>query len=210
MNSFRNEGRTIEMNEEQVESSEQQKPRRRTWLSASMHKLVSCCLLLIGCLQPLFALPVPDSGEDALKFSAPDGDARSTPGDLERVSLLQMLATLVAERGDSLRKAGLGTGLANPRGSMRQHLHNGPGASSHRQTCEKCRLSYQIEISTFTRTRGDSHTQSCLGVTAVSQLRGRMTWSEHGGGLWVGESRQGRWDAAERRGWPTVTVARNG
>uniref|UniRef100_A0A673T3M9 Urotensin-2 n=2 Tax=Suricata suricatta TaxID=37032 RepID=A0A673T3M9_SURSU len=85
-----------------------------------MHKLVSCCLLLIGCLQPLFALPVPDSGEDALKFSAPDGDARSTPGDLERVSLLQMLATLVAERGDSLRKAGLGTGLANPRGSMRQ------------------------------------------------------------------------------------------
>ncbi|XP_025768388.1 urotensin-2 [Puma concolor] len=33
-----------------------------------MHKLV-CCLLFIGCLQPLFSLPVPDSREEALKLS---------------------------------------------------------------------------------------------------------------------------------------------
>ncbi|XP_043429628.1 urotensin-2 [Prionailurus viverrinus] len=84
-----------------------------------MHKLVSC-LLFIGCLQPLFSLPVPDSREEALKLSAPDGDARSTLDELERVYLLQMLEMLGAERGDSLRKAGLGTGTANPRGGMRQ------------------------------------------------------------------------------------------
>uniref|UniRef100_A0ABI8A489 Urotensin-2 n=1 Tax=Felis catus TaxID=9685 RepID=A0ABI8A489_FELCA len=76
----------------------------------------SCC----GCLQPLFSLPVPDSREEALKLSAPDGDARSTLDELERVYLLQMLEMLGAERGDSLRKAGLGTGTANPRGGMRQ------------------------------------------------------------------------------------------
>ncbi|XP_045839371.1 urotensin-2 [Meles meles] len=72
-----------------------------------MYKLISWCLLFIGCLHPLLALPVPDSWEDTLRLSAPDGDARSALDKLERVSLLQMLLEMSrAERGDGLRKAG--------------------------------------------------------------------------------------------------------
>ncbi|XP_047580914.1 urotensin-2 [Lutra lutra] len=109
-----------------------------------MYKLISWCLLFMGCLHPLLALPVPDSREETLWLSAPDGDMRSALDELERVSLLQMLLELSgAERGDGLRKAGkiilarigglillllnyslllhcLGTKAANTRGSMKK------------------------------------------------------------------------------------------
>ncbi|KAM9110779.1 urotensin-2 [Megaptera novaeangliae] len=71
-----------------------------------MYKLVSCCLLFIGCLNPLWSLPVLDSREEPLQLSAPE-DVRSTLDELERASLLQMLPEMSgAETGDGLRKAG--------------------------------------------------------------------------------------------------------
>ncbi|XP_044092211.1 urotensin-2 [Neovison vison] len=86
-----------------------------------MYKLISWCLLFMGCLHPLLALPVPDSREETLRLSAPDGDTRPDLDELERVSLLQMLLEMSgAERGDGLRKAGLGTNIANTRGSMKK------------------------------------------------------------------------------------------
>ncbi|XP_059232671.1 urotensin-2 [Mustela nigripes] len=86
-----------------------------------MYKLIPWCLLFMGCLHPLLALPVPDSREETLRLSAPDGDTRSALDELERVSLLQMLLEMSgAERGDGLRKAGLGTNIANTRGSMKK------------------------------------------------------------------------------------------
>ncbi|XP_032719917.1 urotensin-2 [Lontra canadensis] len=103
-----------------------------------MYKLISWCLLFMGCLHPLLALPVPDSREETLRLSAPDGDMRSALDELERVSLLQMLLEMSgAERGDGLRKAGkiilarigglillrlncLGTEAANARGSVKK------------------------------------------------------------------------------------------
>ncbi|XP_027963987.1 urotensin-2 [Eumetopias jubatus] len=86
-----------------------------------MYKLISWCLLFIGCLHPLLSLPVSDSREETLQLSAPDGDARSALDELERVSLLQMLLEMSgAERGDGLREAGLSTDIASPRGSLRK------------------------------------------------------------------------------------------
>uniref|UniRef100_A0A8C7AEU1 Urotensin-2 n=1 Tax=Neovison vison TaxID=452646 RepID=A0A8C7AEU1_NEOVI len=59
--------------------------------------------------------------EETLRLSAPDGDTRPDLDELERVSLLQMLLEMSgAERGDGLRKAGLGTNIANTRGSMKK------------------------------------------------------------------------------------------
>ncbi|KAF3820363.1 hypothetical protein GH733_015872, partial [Mirounga leonina] len=95
---------------------------RRLCLLPSMYKLISWCLLFIGCLHPLLSLPVPDSREESLQLSElpqdkreqkslkneqpPDGDARSALDELERVSLLQMLLEMSgAERGDGLREA---------------------------------------------------------------------------------------------------------
>ncbi|XP_059935540.1 urotensin-2 [Mesoplodon densirostris] len=85
-----------------------------------MYKLVSCCLLFIGCLNPLWSLPVLDSREEPLQLSAPE-DVRSTLDELERDSLLQMLPEMSgAEIGDGLRKADLGTNIFYPRGSLRK------------------------------------------------------------------------------------------
>ncbi|KAB1269215.1 Urotensin-2 [Camelus dromedarius] len=63
-----------------------------------MYKLASCCLLFIGCLSPLFSLPVLDSMEESLQLSgemifssySPE-DVRSALDELERASLLQAL-----------------------------------------------------------------------------------------------------------------------
>uniref|UniRef100_A0A8C0CL22 Urotensin-2 n=1 Tax=Balaenoptera musculus TaxID=9771 RepID=A0A8C0CL22_BALMU len=85
-----------------------------------MYKLVSCCLLFIGCLNPLWSLPVLDSREEPLQLSAPE-DVRSTLDELERASLLQMLPEMSgAETGDGLRKADAGTNIFYPRGSVRK------------------------------------------------------------------------------------------
>uniref|UniRef100_A0A452EW55 Urotensin-2 n=1 Tax=Capra hircus TaxID=9925 RepID=A0A452EW55_CAPHI len=71
-----------------------------------MYKLVSCCLLFIGSLNPLLSLPVLDSRQESLKFLAPE-DVRSTLDELERASLLQMLPEMSgAETGEGLRNAG--------------------------------------------------------------------------------------------------------
>ncbi|TEA39353.1 hypothetical protein DBR06_SOUSAS2110113 [Sousa chinensis] len=85
-----------------------------------MYKLVSCCLLFIGCLNPLWSLPVLDSREEPLQLSAPE-DVESTLDELERASLLQMLPEMSgAETGDGLRKADLSTNIFYPRGSVRK------------------------------------------------------------------------------------------
>uniref|UniRef100_G1LAG5 Urotensin-2 n=1 Tax=Ailuropoda melanoleuca TaxID=9646 RepID=G1LAG5_AILME len=86
-----------------------------------MYKLIFWCLLFIGRLRPLLSLPVPDSREETLQLSAPGGDTRPALDELERVSPLQMLLEMSgAGRGDGLREAGLGTDIANPRGSLRR------------------------------------------------------------------------------------------
>lgn len=56
----------------QVESSDKQKPEAEKedfGLLPIMYKLVSCCLLFIGCLNPLWSLPVLDSREEPLQLS---------------------------------------------------------------------------------------------------------------------------------------------
>uniref|UniRef100_A0A8D2CFA2 Urotensin-2 n=1 Tax=Sus scrofa TaxID=9823 RepID=A0A8D2CFA2_PIG len=84
-----------------------------------MSKLVPC-LLFLGCLGPLFALPVPDSRKEPLPFSAPE-DVRSAWDELERASLLQMLPeTPGAEAGEDLREADAGMDIFYPRGGMRK------------------------------------------------------------------------------------------
>ncbi|EHH49507.1 urotensin-2 isoform X2 [Macaca nemestrina] len=87
-----------------------------------MYKLASCCLLFIGFLNPLFSLPLLDSGEVSLQLSAPHEDAPLTSEELERASLLQILPEMLlgAERGDSLRKADSSTNIFNPRGNLRK------------------------------------------------------------------------------------------
>ncbi|XP_066228719.1 urotensin-2 [Saccopteryx leptura] len=81
-----------------------------------MYKLVSC-LLFLGCLSPLFSLPVLDSREEPLQLSAPGGGVRLTADALDRAPLLHgLLAMLGAETGDSLREADPGTNILNPRG----------------------------------------------------------------------------------------------
>ncbi|XP_006194843.1 urotensin-2 [Camelus dromedarius] len=85
-----------------------------------MYKLASCCLLFIGCLSPLFSLPVLDSMEESLQLSAPE-DVRSALDELERASLLQALPEMSgAETGDGLRKADASTNIFYPRGSVRK------------------------------------------------------------------------------------------
>ncbi|XP_057571266.1 urotensin-2 [Hippopotamus amphibius kiboko] len=85
-----------------------------------MYKLVSCCLLFIGCLNPLLSLPVLDSREESWQLSAPE-DVRSALDELERASLLQMLPEMSgAETGDGLRKADPSTNIFYPRGSVRK------------------------------------------------------------------------------------------
>ncbi|XP_040118764.1 urotensin-2 [Oryx dammah] len=70
-----------------------------------MYKLVSCCLLFIGSLNPLLSLPVLDSRQESLQLLAPE-DVRSTLDELERASLLQMLPEMSgAETGEGLRNA---------------------------------------------------------------------------------------------------------
>uniref|UniRef100_A0A4W2CNI2 Urotensin-2 n=2 Tax=Bos TaxID=9903 RepID=A0A4W2CNI2_BOBOX len=71
-----------------------------------MYKLVSCCLLFIGSLNPLLSLPVLDSRQESLQLLAPE-DVRSTLDELERASLLQMLPEMSgAETGEGLRNTG--------------------------------------------------------------------------------------------------------
>ncbi|XP_061016473.1 urotensin-2 [Dama dama] len=85
-----------------------------------MYKLVSCCLLFIGCLNPLLSLPVLDSRQESLQLLAPE-DVRSTLDELERASLLQMLPEMSgAETGEGLRNADPITNIFHPRGNMRK------------------------------------------------------------------------------------------
>ncbi|XP_071077218.1 urotensin-2 [Desmodus rotundus] len=89
-----------------------------------MYKLASCCLLLVGCLNSLFSLPVPDSRDGPLQFpgkmnflpfhyssllcTAQDG-GRLTLDEGDRASLLHgLLEVFGAETGDGLRKTGKG------------------------------------------------------------------------------------------------------
>ncbi|XP_039698235.1 urotensin-2 [Pteropus medius] len=86
-----------------------------------MYKLASCCLLFIGCLSPLFSLPVLDSREQPLQLSAPGEDSRSASGELESMSLLQRLPGLLgAVRGNGLSEADPSVNVFNTRGSMRK------------------------------------------------------------------------------------------
>ncbi|XP_007170106.1 urotensin-2 [Balaenoptera acutorostrata] len=67
-----------------------------------MYKLVSCCLLFIGCLNPLWSLPVLDSREEPLQLSDPGtnifyprGSARKAfSGQDPNISLSHLLARI--------------------------------------------------------------------------------------------------------------------
>uniref|UniRef100_F7H898 Urotensin-2 n=1 Tax=Callithrix jacchus TaxID=9483 RepID=F7H898_CALJA len=84
-----------------------------------MYKLVSCCLLFIGLLNPLLSLPLLDSREVSLQLSAPDEDVPLSLEELGRASLLQILPEVLGvERGDVLRKADSRTNIFNPRGNL--------------------------------------------------------------------------------------------
>ncbi|XP_006145447.1 urotensin-2 [Tupaia chinensis] len=85
-----------------------------------MYKLASCCLIVVGLLNPLLSLPITDSREVFLQLSAPDEDAQLTSGEPERASLLQLLLEMVgAERDDGLRKADSST-IFNPRRNLKK------------------------------------------------------------------------------------------
>ncbi|XP_053431030.1 urotensin-2 isoform X1 [Nycticebus coucang] len=72
-----------------------------------MCQLASCCLLLIGFLNPFLCLPITDSREVSLQLSAPREDARLTRMAPGSGSLLQVLLEMLgAEREDGLRNAG--------------------------------------------------------------------------------------------------------
>ncbi|XP_007533068.1 urotensin-2 [Erinaceus europaeus] len=85
-----------------------------------MHNLV-CCWLFIGLFSPLLSLPVLDSKQESLQFSAPDEDARLTLDELERAFLLEMLSEdFGAGQGNSLKKADPSINFFSPRGNKRK------------------------------------------------------------------------------------------
>nr|KAF6445580.1 urotensin 2 [Molossus molossus] len=82
-----------------------------------MYKLACCCLLLVGCLRPLFSLPVLDSRGAPLRLSA-DGGRRSARGELDRVSLLRGLRWMAGPgTAGGLSNADPGTNIFSPRGA---------------------------------------------------------------------------------------------
>ncbi|XP_053431031.1 urotensin-2 isoform X2 [Nycticebus coucang] len=86
-----------------------------------MCQLASCCLLLIGFLNPFLCLPITDSREVSLQLSAPREDARLTRMAPGSGSLLQVLLEMLgAEREDGLRNADPSTNIFNPRGNLRK------------------------------------------------------------------------------------------
>uniref|UniRef100_A0A8C9QLV0 Urotensin-2 n=1 Tax=Spermophilus dauricus TaxID=99837 RepID=A0A8C9QLV0_SPEDA len=103
-----------------------------------LERLASCCLLLIGFLNPLVSLPVTDSRDMPLQLPAPEDDSRLALEELERASILKLLPEVLgagrgdgllgAERGDGLWEAGqlspcLQRLLPRPR---KQHKQHGP------------------------------------------------------------------------------------
>ncbi|XP_011793640.1 PREDICTED: urotensin-2 isoform X1 [Colobus angolensis palliatus] len=88
--------------------------------SAQTHKSTSLCFGHFN------SYPILSLFHDLLLMcfysAAPHEDARLTPEELERASLLQILPEMLlgAERGDSLRKADLSTHILNPRGNLRK------------------------------------------------------------------------------------------
>ncbi|KAL4832045.1 hypothetical protein H8958_018930 [Nasalis larvatus] len=88
--------------------------------SARTHK--STCL----CFGHFNSYPILSLFHDLLLICfysvAPHEDARLTPEELERASLLHILPEMLlgAEREDSLRKADSSTNIFNPRGNLRK------------------------------------------------------------------------------------------
>ncbi|XP_011793642.1 PREDICTED: urotensin-2 isoform X3 [Colobus angolensis palliatus] len=91
-----------------------------------MYFILRFASLLLRLINPhLFALATSTHIQSFLYFMiycSPHEDARLTPEELERASLLQILPEMLlgAERGDSLRKADLSTHILNPRGNLRK------------------------------------------------------------------------------------------
>uniref|UniRef100_A0A2K6QVT4 Urotensin-2 n=1 Tax=Rhinopithecus roxellana TaxID=61622 RepID=A0A2K6QVT4_RHIRO len=89
--------------------------------SARTHKSTSLCFGHFNS-YPILSLFHDLLLEVSLQLSAPHEDARLTPEELERASLLQILPEMLlgAGRGDSLRKADSSTNIFNPRGNLRK------------------------------------------------------------------------------------------
>ncbi|XP_002811599.2 urotensin-2 [Pongo abelii] len=88
--------------------------------SARTHKSTSLCFGHFNSYPSLFLIH-DLLLEISFQLSAPHEDARLTPEELERASLLQILPEMLgAEKGDILRKADSSTNIFNPRGNLRK------------------------------------------------------------------------------------------
>ncbi|NXS70817.1 UTS2 protein, partial [Pandion haliaetus] len=89
-----------------------------------MHKLVFCCLIIIGFSYPLSSLPIINASEMSYQLSA-DEDSRLNPerlGSLGSTSLLQFLPELLGTLTED-KKAGLSPSSYNPRENIKETFY---------------------------------------------------------------------------------------
>ncbi|KFQ09605.1 UTS2 protein, partial [Haliaeetus albicilla] len=89
-----------------------------------MHKLVFCCLIIIGFSYPLSSLPIINASEMSYQLSA-DEDSRLNPeqlGSLGSTSLLQFLPELLGTLTED-NKAGLSPSSYNPRENIKETFY---------------------------------------------------------------------------------------
>ncbi|XP_074883171.1 urotensin-2 [Buteo buteo] len=98
--------------------------RQNIFNTATMHKLVFCCLIIIGFSYPLSSLPIINASEMSYQLSA-DEDSRLNPeqlGSLGSTSLLQFLPELLGTLTED-NKAGLSPSSYNPRENIKETFY---------------------------------------------------------------------------------------
>ncbi|XP_009924203.2 urotensin-2 [Haliaeetus albicilla] len=98
--------------------------RQNIFNTAMMHKLVFCCLIIIGFSYPLSSLPIINASEMSYQLSA-DEDSRLNPeqlGSLGSTSLLQFLPELLGTLTED-NKAGLSPSSYNPRENIKETFY---------------------------------------------------------------------------------------
>ncbi|XP_049665060.1 urotensin-2 [Accipiter gentilis] len=98
--------------------------RQNIFNTATMHKLVFCCLIIIGFSYPLSSLPIINASEMSYQLSA-DEDSRLNPeqmGSLGSTSLLQFLPELLGTMTED-NKAGLSPSSYNPRENIKETFY---------------------------------------------------------------------------------------
>ncbi|XP_036035765.1 urotensin-2 [Onychomys torridus] len=86
-----------------------------------MDRLVFCCLLFLGLLDPLLSLPITDTGEETLRLPVLEEDAHLALEELERMALLQTLRQAMGtEAGEGLGEADPSDDTPTLRGSLRK------------------------------------------------------------------------------------------